>query len=106
MLAADGKVKYTECCKRCASIDRFVRIGQEGIMDIQKLIAQAVKVLTENEDMIRAFNKNPGKTLEKILGMDLPDEQINAIVAGVKAKMGLDDAMEMAGKLMGLFGRK
>ena len=38
--------------------------------------------------------------------MDLPDEQINAIVAGVKAKMGLDDAMEMAGKLMGLFGRK
>ena len=54
-------------------------------MDIQKLIAQAVKVLTENEDMIRAFNKNPGKTLEKILGMDLPDEQINAIVAGVKA---------------------
>ena len=75
-------------------------------MDIQKLIAQAVKVLTENEDMIRAFNKNPSKTLEKILGMDLPDEQINAIVAGVKAKMGLDDAMEMAGKLMGLFGRK
>ena len=75
-------------------------------MDIQKLIAQAVKVLAENEDMIRAFNKNPGKTLEKILGMDLPDEQINAIVAGVKAKMGLDDAMEMAGKLMGLFGRK
>ena len=42
-------------------------------MDIQKLIAQAVKVLTENEDMIRAFNKNPGKTLEKILGMDLPE---------------------------------
>lgn len=75
-------------------------------MDIQKLIAQAVKVLTENEDMIREFNKNPGKTLEKILGMDLPDEQINAIVAGVKAKMGFDDAMEMAGKLMGLFGRK
>ena len=75
-------------------------------MDIQKLIAQAVKVLTENEDMIRVFNKNPGKTLEKILGMDLPDEQINAIVAGVKAKMGFDDATEMAGKLMGLFGRK
>ena len=98
-------MKYTERAKRCVSIDRFARIGQ-GIMDIQKLIAQAVKVLTENEDMIRAFNKNPGKTLEKILGMDLPDEQINAIVAGVKAKMGLDDAMEMAGKLMGLFGRK
>ena len=75
-------------------------------MDIQKIITEAVKALTENEELLKEFNKNPGKTLEKILGMDLPDEQINAIVAGVKAKMGLDDAMEMAGKLMGLFGRK
>ena len=75
-------------------------------MDIQKLIAQAVEALTENEELIKAFDKNPGKTLEKILGVNLPDEQIDALVKGVKAKLGLDDAMEIAGKLMVLFGKK
>ena len=75
-------------------------------MDIQKLIVKAVKELPENEELLRAFNKNPGKTLEKLLGVDLPDEQINAVVAGVKAKLGLDDVMDVAGKMMGLFGKK
>ena len=74
-------------------------------MDIQKLIAQAVKSLTENEELLKAFDKNPAKTLEKILGFDLPDDQVNAVVAGVKAKLGLDDVLEMAGKLKGLFGK-
>lgn len=74
-------------------------------MDIQKLIAQAVKSLTENEELLKAFNKNPAKTLEKILGINLPDDQVNALVAGVKAKLGLDDVLEMAGKLKGLFGK-
>ena len=74
-------------------------------MDIQKMIALVVKGLTENEELLKAFNKNPAKTLEKILGIDLPDDQVNAVVAGVKAKLGLDDVLEMAGKLKGLFGK-
>ena len=74
-------------------------------MDIQKIITEAVKLLSENEDLLKAFNKNPAKTLEKILGVDLPDDQVNAIVAGVKAKLGLDDVLEIAGKLKGLFGK-
>lgn len=74
-------------------------------MDIQKIIAQAVKALSENEDLLKAFNENPAKTLEKKLGIDLPDDQINAIVKGIKAKMGMDDVLEIAGKLKGLFGK-
>ena len=74
-------------------------------MDIQKMIVKAVKLLSENEDLLKAFNKNPAKTLEKVLGVDLPDDQVNAIVAGVKAKLGLDDVLEIAGKLKGLFGK-
>jgi len=75
-------------------------------MDIQKIIADAVTLLTENEDMLKAFNQNPAKTLEKMLGIDLPDDKVNAIVAGIKAKLGLDDVMDMAQKLAGLFGKK
>lgn len=74
-------------------------------MDIQKMISEAVRLLTENEDLLKAFNKNPAKTLESVLGVNLPDDQVNALVKGVKAKLGLDDVMEMAGKLKGLFGK-
>ena len=74
-------------------------------MDIQKTITEAVKLLTENEELLKAFNKNPAKALESMLGINLPDEQVNAVVAGVKAKLGLDDVLEMAGKLKGLFGK-
>ena len=75
-------------------------------MDIQKIIADAVKALTENEELLKAFNQNPAKTIEKIIGIDLPEDKVNAIVAGIKAKLGLDDVMDMAGKLMGMFGKK
>lgn len=75
-------------------------------MDIQKMIAEAVKALTENEELLAAFNKNPAKAIEKIIGVDLPDDKVNAIVAGIKAKLGLDDVMDAASKLMGLFGKK
>ena len=74
-------------------------------MDIQKIITEAVKLLTENEEMLKAFNKNPAKTLESLLHIDLPDDQVNAVVAGIKAKLGLDDVLEMAGKLKDLFGK-
>ena len=74
-------------------------------MDIQKIILEAVKALTENEDLLKEFNKNPAKTLEKKLGIYLPDDQVNAVVKGIKAKLGLDDMLEMAGKLKGLFGK-
>lgn len=75
-------------------------------MDIQKIITEAVKALTENEDLLKAFNENPVKVLESKLGIDLPDDKVNAVVAGIKAKLNLDDALEVAGKLAGLFGRK
>lgn len=75
-------------------------------MDIQKIVTEAVKALTENEALLREFNENPGKTLEKKLGIDLPDEQIDAVVKAIKAKLNIDDVMDVAGKLMGLLGKK
>ena len=75
-------------------------------MDIQKIITEAAKALKENEELLKAFNKNPAKTIEKIIGIDLPDDKVNAIVAGIKAKLGLDDVMDVAGKLFGMFGKK
>ena len=44
--------------------------------------------------------------VEKLLNVDLPDEKLEAIVDGIKAKLQIDDIADVLGKLGGLFGKK
>ena len=78
-------------------------------MDIQKLISEAVEQLTKNEELRKKFDVDPVKVLEKLLKVDLPDDQINAVIDAIKAKLKVDDVAEAAGKLLGglggLFGK-
>lgn len=79
-------------------------------MDIQKIISDVLAKLQGNDDLIAKFTKDPVKTLEGLLNIDLPDEQINAVIEGIKSKLNLDDAAQKAtgflAKLKGLFGKK
>ena len=75
-------------------------------MDIAKIIAESVEKLLKDDKLLAAFKKDPVKTLEKQLGIDLPDEQINAVIKGIKAKIDVDDVLGTAGKLMGMLGKK
>ena len=79
-------------------------------MDIQKIIADVVAKLTGNPDLIKSFLNNPVELLEKTFGIDLPDDQINQVIDGVKGKLDLSnlDIKEAAGildKIKGLFGK-
>jgi len=68
--------------------------------ELKEKIEEIVKKLTENKDLLEDFRKNPIKVVEKLIGIDLPDEKLEAIVDGVKAKLDfdkLDDALD--GKL-------
>ena len=68
--------------------------------ELKGKIEEIVKKLTENKDLLDDFKKNPIKVVEKLIGVDLPDEKLEAIVDGVKAKLDfdkLDDALD--GKL-------
>ncbi len=71
--------------------------------DIKKIIEDIIAKIKGDKDLGEKFQKNPTKTVEGLIGVDLPDDQINAVVEGVKAKLNLDD---IAGKLGGLFGKK
>ena len=75
-------------------------------MELQEIITKVVKTLTENEDLLKAFLDNPTKVLEKTFKVDLPDDQINAVVDAVKAKVNVDNALDAVSKLAGLFGKK
>ncbi len=71
-------------------------------MDIKAKIEQIVKKLTSDKALMAKFEKNPVSVIEELIGVDLPDDQINQIVDGIKAKIKLD---KVGGMLGGLFGK-
>ena len=80
------------------------------IMDIQKIISDVLGKLQGNDDLIKKFTADPVKTLEGLLNIDLPDEQINKIIEGVKgqidfSKIDVKEAAGLLGKLKSLFNK-
>lgn len=58
---------------------------------ITEMINTVVAKLKADDELMAQFQKEPIKALEKLLGVDLPDEQIQAVVTGIKTKLKLDD---------------
>ncbi len=72
-------------------------------MDIKAKIDEIVSKVKSDKDLAAKFKKSPIKTVEDIIGIDLPDDQISALVDGVKAKLTLDDSSGLLGKVKKLF---
>ncbi len=75
-------------------------------LDIKELIEKVVDKLEEKGITLEKFSEDPVKILEDILGVDLPDEKLDAIIDGVKLKLGADKAKSVLGAIGGLFGKK
>jgi len=86
-------------------------------MDIKEKITEIVNEVVEklkgDNSLLKSFKAEPIKTLEKIIGKDLPDEQVEKVIDLVKAKLAADDLSDKADdikdKLKGLgklFGKK
>ncbi len=72
-------------------------------MDIKEKIEEVVKKVQSNPDLLAQFKKEPIKAVESILGIDLPDEVIQKVVDGVKAKISLDKASGIVDTIKKLF---
>ena len=68
-------------------------------MDIKEQIEGIVEKLQADKALQAQFKKDPVKAVEKLLGVDLPDDMIEKVVAGVKAKLSLDDVSGIVGNL-------
>ena len=75
-------------------------------IDIKAKINEIVEKLKNDDDLLEQFNKNPAKLIEEYVGIDLPDDQVNQLVEGIKAKLKLDKIGGALGGLGGLFGKK
>ncbi len=72
-------------------------------MDIKEQITEAVEKIAKDQKLQEQFKKDPVKTVEKLLGIDLPDGIVEKIADGVKAKMSVDKAMGAIDSLKKLF---
>lgn len=72
-------------------------------MDIKEKINEVVEKVTSNKDMKEKFEKDPIKAIEEVLGVDLPDDAVEKIVDGVKAKVAVDSISDVASKFKKLF---
>ena len=64
---------------------------------------ELVEKIKNDPALLKQFRENPVKVVETIIGMDLPDDQINQLAELIKAKIDLDKVGSLLG---GLFGKK
>ena len=74
-------------------------------MDIKAMIEQAAKKLMSDKDLLAKFEKNPASVIEELIGVDLPDEMVNQVIEGIKAKIKLDRLGDVLGGLGKMFGK-
>ena len=72
-------------------------------MDVKEQINQIVEKISKDDALQERFKTEPIKAVEQILGVDLPDEIIEKVIAGVKAKLSVDQVSGAVDALKKLF---
>ncbi len=70
---------------------------------IKEKIEEIVDKIKSDKSIAAKFSKDPVSTIESLIGIDLPNDQVEKIVDAVKAKMDID---KLGGMLGGLFGKR
>lgn len=76
-------------------------------MDIQKIISDVLAKLKLDDNLKKNFLSNPTATIEKLIGIDLPNEKIDEVIKGVMEKLDVEDVAKQAkgliAKIKGFF---
>lgn len=71
--------------------------------NIKEKIQEIVDKVKNDPDFATKFQENPVRAAEEIVGVDLPDDKINGMLEAIQAKINLDNAGGIFGKIKGLF---
>ena len=72
-------------------------------MDIKKIIEDAVAKIKGDEALKKQFLSDPAGALKKLTGIDIPTDQLDSVVAGIKAKLTADNVGDVVKGLGNLF---
>lgn len=68
--------------------------------DLKATIDQVVDKAKSDPKFMEKLQKDPEKTIEGIIGVDIPDGAIDKVLAGIKGKIAVDKLSGL-GKLFG-----
>ena len=68
-------------------------------MDVKKMIETLIDEIQKDGKIGTEFKNDPAKVIERIIGKDLPDDVVDKVVDGVRAKVNLDKAADAIDKL-------
>ena len=71
--------------------------------DLKAKIEEITEKIKSDKELQAQFKNEPVKAVEKLLNVDLPDDMIEKVVAGVKAKMTAYKAGDLLGGIKKLF---
>lgn len=74
-------------------------------MDVKAKVEQVVKKIQSDPKVMEKFSRDPVSLVEELVGIDLPNDQINKVVDLVRAKLNLDKAGDLLGGLGKMFGK-
>jgi hypothetical protein len=70
-------------------------------------IEEIVNKVKNDKDFASKFKSNPTEAVESILGIDIPDAQVEKVIDAVKAQLSnekrIDGGKDLGSKLKGLF---
>lgn len=73
--------------------------------NLKEKIEKVVEKVKKDKDFAKKFKSDPIKAVESIIGIDLPDEQINKIIQAVKAKVTVDNAGSVLKQVKGFLNK-
>ena len=72
-------------------------------MDFKAKATELVEKIKNDPALLAQFREDPVAVVEKLVGVELPEEQLRQAAELIKAKIDLDKASNLLG---GLFGKK
>lgn len=72
-------------------------------MDIKAKIEEITDKVKNDKDFAKDFKNDPIKAVESVIGVDLPNDKLESIVDGIKAKVKVDDVKDKIGDIFDKF---
>ena len=73
--------------------------------ELKDKLEEIVYKIKNDKNIAAKFQADPIGTVEGLIGIDLPNDQLEGLVDAIKAKVSLDKVGDALGGLKGLFGK-
>ena len=74
--------------------------------NVKEAIEKAANKLLTDKNLRKKFDTNPVAVIEELIGVDLPDDIVNQLIAGIRVKLSQEKLGDMLSGLGGIFGKR